>query len=77
MWGNGALGAPLCLAMNIISPLPVNDEDLSAAEWEELCVLKKAIDDGPATVVASRMERFTELFVRTLHGKGDTMRGAK
>jgi hypothetical protein len=63
--------------MNIISPLSANDEDLSAAEWEELCVLKKAIDDGPATVVASRMERFTELFVRTLHGKGDTMRGAK
>ena len=50
---------------------------LSEAEWEELCMLKKAIDDGPATVVASRMERFTELFVRTLHGKGDTMRGAK
>jgi len=50
---------------------------LSEAEWEELCMLKKAIDDGPATVVTSRMERFTELFVRTLHGKGDTMRGAK
>lgn len=55
--------------MEIISPL-------SDAEWEELCTLKKAIDDGPATVAASRMERFTELFVRTLHGKGDTMRGA-
>jgi hypothetical protein len=53
--------------MNSASPL-------SAAEWEELCMLKKAIDDGPATVVASRMERFTELFVRTLHGKADTMR---
>jgi hypothetical protein len=49
---------------------------LSDQEWEELCMLKKAIDDGPATVVASRMERFTELFVRTLHGKADTMRGA-
>lgn len=51
-------------------------KDLSPLEWEELCMLKKAIDDGPATVVASRMERFTELFVRTLHGKADTMRGA-
>jgi hypothetical protein len=49
---------------------------LSQAEWEELCMLKRAIDDAPATVVASRMERFTELFVRTLHGKGDTMRGS-
>ena len=56
--------------MEIIVPL-------SDAEWEELCMLKKAIDDGPATVVASRMECFTELFVRTLHGKGDTMREAK
>jgi hypothetical protein len=40
-------------------------------------MLKRAIDDAPATVVASRMERFTELFVRTLYGKGDTMREAK
>lgn len=46
---------------------------LSEAEWNELCQLKKAIDDYPATVVASKMERFTELFVRTLYGKGDTM----
>ena len=50
---------------------------LSEDEWQELCMLKQAIDDAPATVVASRMERFTELFVRTLHGKGDTMREAK
>lgn len=50
---------------------------LSDDEWKELCALKQAIDDAPATVVASRMERFTELFVRTLHGKGDTMREAK
>lgn len=48
---------------------PLTDE-----EWKELCVLKAAIDDSPATVVASKMERFTELFVRTLYGKGDTMR---
>lgn len=48
---------------------------LSESEWKELCALKKAIDDYPAAVVAQQMERFTELFVRTLHGKGDTMRG--
>lgn len=48
---------------------------LSDIEWEELCKLKAAIDEAPATVVASQMERFTELFVRTLHGKGDTMHG--
>ena len=49
---------------------------LSEEEWCELCSLKTAIDESPATVVASKMERFTELFVRTLHGKGDTMREA-
>lgn len=50
-------------------------QDLSDNEWQELCKLKAAIDEAPATVVASQMERFTELFVRTLHGKGDTMHG--
>jgi len=48
--------------------------DLSNEEWKELCQLKRAIDDGPAAVAACKMERFTELFVRTLYGKGDTMR---
>ncbi len=48
---------------------------LSDEEWNELCSLKEAIDCYPAAVAASKMERFTELFVRTLEGKGDTMRG--
>lgn len=47
---------------------------LSDEEWRELCSLKEAIDCYPAAVAASKMERFTELFVRTLEGKGDTMR---
>jgi len=47
---------------------------LSEEEWRELCSLKEAIDCYPAAVAASKMERFTELFVRTLDGKGDTMR---
>lgn len=59
--------------MTSIPDLPANV--LSEKEWEELCKLKAAIDEAPATVVASQMERFTELFVRTLHGKGDTMHG--
>lgn len=46
---------------------------LSEDEWRELCSLKEAIDCYPAAVAASKMERFTELFVRTLDGKGDTM----
>lgn len=54
--------------------LDLSHGDLSDDEWTELCQLKRAIDDGPAAVAACKMERFTELFVRTLHGKGDTMR---
>lgn len=52
----------------------MTSSQLSKAEWEELCALKKAINERPASVVSSQMERFTELLVRTLYGKGDTMR---
>ena len=51
----------------------MTQEYLNADEWQELCALKRAIDDGPCSVVPEKMERFTELFVRTLHGKGDTI----
>jgi len=51
-------------------------DPLSDSEWNELCALKRAIGDGPSFVAAHKMERFTELFVRTLKGKGDTMRPA-
>jgi hypothetical protein len=44
---------------------------LSVEEWDELNSLKNAIDEYPATVHPEKMERFTELFVKTLEGKGD------
>jgi len=44
---------------------------LTQEEWDELTVLKNAINDHPASVHPMKMERFTELFVRTLEGKGD------
>lgn len=44
---------------------------LSPEEWIELTDLKNAINDYPASVHPMKMERFTELFVRTLEGKGD------
>lgn len=50
------------------------DQPLSQAEWDEMCALKRAIDDGPAFMASHKMERFSELFVRSLYGKGDTMR---
>jgi len=42
-------------------------------EWNELKALKSAISDHPASVHPDKMQRFTELLVLSLHGKGDTM----
>lgn len=50
------------------------DQELTQEEWNEMCALKRAINDGPACIAPHKMERFSELFVRTLRGKGDTMR---
>lgn len=44
---------------------------LSDDEWDELNVLKNAINEHPASVHFMKMERFTELFVRSLEGKGN------
>jgi hypothetical protein len=45
--------------------------DLSDDEWTEVQALRKAITEAPSTVVPWRMERFAELFTRSLLGKGD------
>lgn len=45
--------------------------ELTPEEWEELIALKDAISYDPHTVDPQSMERFTELFVRSLEGKGD------
>jgi hypothetical protein len=55
--------------------LPVgNSTELSKEEWGELIALKDAISYDPRTVAPQSMERFTELFVRSLEGKGDQFR---
>lgn len=46
-------------------------DTLTADEWNELIALKSAITDNIAAVHPSRLERFSELFARTLQGKGD------
>ncbi len=46
-------------------------DNLTAREWHELQVLRRAISDGPASVHPIKMERFSELFARSLAGKGD------
>ena len=48
-------------------------EYLTTEEWNELNALKKAINYSPHTVAPEKMEKFTELLVRSLQGKGDTV----
>ena len=45
--------------------------NLSTEEWDELIALKDAIHYDPHTVSPQKMEKFTELMVRSLEGKGD------
>jgi hypothetical protein len=44
---------------------------MTQEEWNEMDTLRKAINDYPASVHPSKMERFTELFVMSLEGKGN------
>ena len=46
-------------------------KDLTAEEWNELNALRQAINYDPHTVSPEKMEKFTELMVRSLEGKGD------
>jgi len=45
--------------------------ELTKEEWDELVALKEAINYNPSTVTYEKMEKFTELMVRSLEGKGD------
>lgn len=44
--------------------------DLSTEEWSELFALKNAINYNPHTVSPERMEKFSELMVRSLRLRG-------
>ena len=46
-------------------------EYLTTEEWNELNALRMAINYDPHTVSPEKMEKFTELMVRSLEGKGD------
>lgn len=46
-------------------------EQLTKEEWDELDALRKAINYDPYTVSPKKMEKFSELLVRSLLGKGD------
>lgn len=47
------------------------DANLTVDEWDELNALRVAINTNPASVHPEKQERFTELFVRSLEGKGN------
>jgi hypothetical protein len=53
--------------------LAKTNTELTQEEWNELVVLKDAINYNPSSVHYEKMERFTELMVRSLEGKGDTV----
>jgi len=50
-----------------------HDIELSDEEWNEMDAIRRAIGDGPPAVSFEKMERFSELFVRTLPYEGDTI----
>ena len=67
-------------ASGYVPPQPKGTEGVSALsmtqeEWEELCALKKAINEYPAAVHYEQMQRFSELMVKSLEGKGDLTNG--
>lgn len=57
--------------MRFISTTSIVDNYLTKDEWDELIVLKQAISDLPSSVHPCKMERFAELFAKSLSGKGN------
>ena len=43
----------------------VNDSELTDAEWVEMIALKAAIQESPSSVHPTKMEKFTELLIRS------------
>ena len=59
------------LQLRIMTLSKTGTEELTTEEWDELVALKEAINANPATVHPDKMEKFTELLVRSLEGKCD------
>lgn len=57
--------------LTIMTLSRTSTENLTEDEWNELNALRKAINYDPYTVSPEKMEKFTELMVRSLEGKGD------
>ena len=59
------------IALRIMTLSRTGTEYLTTEEWNELNALREAINYYPHTVSPEKMEKFTELMVRSLEGKGD------
>ena len=59
------------IAKKLMTLAKTGTEILTQEEWTELIALKDAISYAPQTVSAEKMEKFAELMVRSLEGKGD------
>jgi len=59
------------IVLKIMTLSRTGTEYLTTEEWNELNALRKAINYSPHTVAPEKMEKFTELMVRSLEGKGD------
>lgn len=57
--------------MPYTSTISPRNEHLSPDEWAELIALKAAITESVSSVHPTHLERFTELFARSLLGKGN------
>jgi len=57
--------------LGIMTLSRTSTEELTTEEWNELNALRQAINYDPHTVSPEKMEKFTELLVRSLQGKGD------
>lgn len=57
--------------LTIMTLARTSTEYLTTEEWNELNALRMAINYSPHTVSPEKMEKFTELMVRSLEGKGD------
>ena len=68
MYWNANIGTHRTKLMTLAKTGP---ETLTKEEWNELIALKDAITYAPQTVSAEKMEKLTELMVRSLEGKED------
>ena len=66
MYMNANIGAHRKKLMTLAK---TGTEVLTKEEWDELVALKDAITYAPQSVSAEKMEKFTELMVRSLEGK--------